>query len=39
MSPSWSAWLVVVALLSSGIVYGVDVFFALVARPALRRVD
>jgi hypothetical protein len=39
MSPSWSAWLMVVALLSSGIVYGVDVFFALVARPALRRVD
>jgi hypothetical protein len=39
MSPSWSAWLVAVALLSSGVVYGVDVFFALIARPALRRVD
>jgi hypothetical protein len=38
MSPSWSAWLVAVALLSS-VVYGVDVFFALIARPALRRVD
>jgi len=39
MSPAWSCWLVAVALLSSGVVYGVDVFFALVARPALRRVD
>jgi hypothetical protein len=38
MSPSWSAWLVAVALFSS-VVYGVDVFFALIARPALRRVD
>lgn len=27
------------ALLSSGVVYGVDVFFALIARPALRRAD
>jgi hypothetical protein len=39
MSPSWSYWLVAMTLLSSGVVYGVDVFFALVARPALRRGD
>ncbi|RZK54165.1 MAG: DUF1772 domain-containing protein [Hymenobacter sp.] len=39
MSSSWSSWLVALALLSSGVVYGVDVFFALVARPALRRAD
>jgi hypothetical protein len=39
MSPAWSSWLVALALLSSGVVYGVDVFFALVARPALQRVD
>ena len=39
MSPGWSSWLVALALLSSGVVYGTDVFFALVARPALRRVD
>ncbi|MGI4885443.1 MAG: hypothetical protein ACRYFR_10845 [Janthinobacterium lividum] len=39
MSAGWSAGLVALALLSSGVVYGVDVFFALVARPALRRVD
>ncbi|WP_460582490.1 hypothetical protein [Hymenobacter arcticus] len=39
MSAGWSSWLVALALLSSGVVYGTDVFFALVARPALRRVD
>lgn len=39
MSPVWSAALVALALLSSGVVYGTDVFFALVARAALRRVD
>ena len=39
MSAGWSAGLVALALLSSGVVYGTDVFFALVARPALRRVD
>ncbi|MGI4863762.1 MAG: hypothetical protein ACRYFZ_07530 [Janthinobacterium lividum] len=39
MSPLWSFWLVALALLSSGVVYGTDVFFALVARPALRRAD
>lgn len=39
MSPLWPAGLVALALLSSGVVYGVDVFFALVARPALRRTD
>ena len=39
MSPVWSAWLVALALLGSGVVYGTDVFFALVARVALRRVD
>lgn len=38
-SAGWSAGLVALALLSSGVVYGTDVFFALVARPALRRVD
>lgn len=31
--------LVALALLSTGVVYGTDVFFALVARPALRRAD
>lgn len=35
----WAAALVALALLSTGIVYGTDVFFALVARPGLRRVD
>ncbi|MVN78884.1 DUF1772 domain-containing protein [Hymenobacter sp. HMF4947] len=39
MSLSWSSGLGAVPLLSSGGVYGVDIFFALVARPALRRVD
>jgi len=39
MHPFWSFWLVALALLSSGVVYGTDVFFALVARPALRRAD
>lgn len=39
MSAGWSTWLVAGALLSSGVVYGTDVFFALVARPALRRFD
>lgn len=39
MSPFWSEGLVALALLSSGIVYGTDVFFALVARPALRLAD
>jgi hypothetical protein len=39
MSPGWSSGLLALALLSSGVVYGVDVFFALIARPALRRVD
>jgi hypothetical protein len=39
MNPFWSLWLVALALLSSGVVYGTDIFFALVARPALRRVD
>ena len=39
MNPIWSSGLVALALLSSGVVYGTDVFFALVARPALRRVD
>ncbi|OUJ72166.1 DUF1772 domain-containing protein [Hymenobacter crusticola] len=39
MSPAWSFGLVALALLSGGVVYGVDVFFALIARPALRRVD
>jgi hypothetical protein len=39
MNTPLSFWLVAVALLSSGVVYGVDVFFALIARPALRRAD
>jgi hypothetical protein len=39
MNTLLSFWLVAVALLSSGVVYGVDVFFALIARPALRRAD
>ena len=39
MSPTWSYWLVALALLGSGVLYGTDVFFSLVARPALRRVD
>ncbi len=39
MNPLWSSYLVVLALLSSGVVYGTDVFFALIARSALRRVD
>jgi hypothetical protein len=39
MNPLWSFWLVALALLSSGVVYGTDVFFALIARPALRRAD
>lgn len=39
MSAGWSSGLVALALLSSGVVYGTDVFFALIARPALRRVD
>jgi hypothetical protein len=39
MSTSWSFGLVALALLSTGVVYGVDVFFALIARPALRRAD
>lgn len=39
MSSGWSFGLVALALLSSGVVYGVDVFFALIARSALRRVD
>lgn len=32
-----SAILVIVALLSAGVVYGTDMFFAVVARPALAR--
>jgi hypothetical protein len=39
MNPSFSFWLIALALLSNGVVYGTDVFFALVARSALRRVD
>jgi hypothetical protein len=39
MSPIWSSWLVALALLGSGVVYGTDVFFALVGRTALRRAD
>lgn len=39
MSALWSFGLVALALLSTGVVYGVDVFFALIARPALRRAD
>jgi dihydrodipicolinate synthase/N-acetylneuraminate lyase len=34
---SLNAVLVVVALLSAGVVYGTDVFFAVVGRPALKR--
>jgi hypothetical protein len=39
MSPTWMQGLTALALLSTGVVYGTDVFFALVARPALRRAD
>jgi hypothetical protein len=39
MNPLWSSCLVALSLLSSGVVYGTDVFFALIARSALRRVD
>ncbi|MGI4821178.1 MAG: hypothetical protein ACRYFV_08190 [Janthinobacterium lividum] len=39
MSPHWLQALVALALLSTGVVYGTDVFFALVARTALRRAD
>ncbi|MGI4742153.1 MAG: hypothetical protein ACRYG7_43905 [Janthinobacterium lividum] len=39
MSLAWMQGLVALALLSTGVVYGTDVFFALVARPALRRAD
>ena len=39
MSSGWSFGMVALALLSSGVVYGIDVFFALIARSALRRVD
>ncbi|WP_046246542.1 hypothetical protein [Hymenobacter terrenus] len=39
MSAAWSQGLVALALLSGGVVYGTDVFFALVARRALRRAD
>ena len=39
MSAVWSQGLVVLALLSGGVVYGIDVFFALVGRSALRRAD
>ncbi len=39
MSTLWIEGLVALALLSSGVVYGTDVFFALVARPALRQAD
>jgi hypothetical protein len=39
MSLSWMQGLVALALLSTGVVYGTDVFFALVARTALRRAD
>ena len=39
MSPYWLQGLAALALLSTGVVYGTDVFFALVARPALRRAD
>ena len=39
MSATWSQGLVALALLSGGVVYGTDVFFALVGRPALRRAD
>jgi hypothetical protein len=39
MSLVWMQGLTALALLSTGVVYGTDVFFALVARPALRRAD
>jgi hypothetical protein len=39
MSTPWLLTLAAPALLSTGVVYGTDVFFALVARPALRRAD
>jgi hypothetical protein len=39
MNHDLSSWLVALALLSSGVVYGTDVFFALIARTALRRAD
>ena len=39
MSTFWTQGLAALALLSGGVVYGTDVFFALVARPALRRAD
>lgn len=39
MSTPWLQGLAALALLSTGVVYGTDVFFALVARPALRRAD
>jgi hypothetical protein len=39
MSPFWMQGLVALALLSTGVVYGTDVFFALVASSALRRAD
>lgn len=39
MSLIWMQGLVALALLSTGVVYGTDVFFAFVARPALRRAD
>jgi hypothetical protein len=39
MSLYWMQGLVALALLSTGVVYGTDVFFALVARTALRRTD
>jgi hypothetical protein len=39
MSLHWMQGLVALALLSTGVVYGTDVFFALVARTALRRAD
>lgn len=39
MSTLWLQTLAALALLSTGVVYGTDVFFALVARPALRRAD
>jgi hypothetical protein len=39
MSLIWMQGLTALALLSTGVVYGTDVFFALVARPALRRAD
>lgn len=39
MSTPWLQTLAALALLSTGVVYGTDVFFALVVRPALRRAD